>query len=72
MSKSNASQRLSNLELSVGTQLFLRDHRGLQPTEAGSVFVGHGRAILREIDQLDKELASLNRRDIGACIASSF
>lgn len=68
MSKSNASHRLSNLELSVGTQLFLRDHRGLRPTEAGSVFVGHGRAILQRIDQLDKQLASLNRREIAAAV----
>ena len=67
MSKSNASHRLSNLELGVGTQLFLRDHRGLSPTEAGSVFVGHGRAILQRIDQLDRQLASLNRKDISGC-----
>lgn len=65
MSMSNASQRLSNLEQSFGTQLFLRDHRGLHPTEAGSVFVGYGRAILQTIDQLGNRLASLNLRDAG-------
>ncbi|MEP7299410.1 MAG: LysR family transcriptional regulator [Burkholderiales bacterium] len=67
MSKSNASHRLSNLELGVGTQLFLRDHRGLHPTEAGSVFVAHGSAILQRIDQLDKQLASLKRSESAAC-----
>ncbi|MEP6876899.1 MAG: LysR family transcriptional regulator [Burkholderiales bacterium] len=67
MSKSNASHRLSNLEIGVGTQLFLRDHRGLHPTEAGSAFVAHGRAILQRIDQLDKQLASLKRSESGVC-----
>jgi DNA-binding transcriptional LysR family regulator len=68
MSMSNASQRLTNLELSFGTQLFLRDHRGLNATEAGSVFVAYGRAILQTIDQLNDRLASLNLRDAGGTL----
>lgn len=65
ISKSNASHRLTNLELTLGTQLFARDPHGLRPTEAGSVFVGHGRAILQEIDQLGSQLASFSPRGTG-------
>ena len=68
MSMSNASQRLSNLEHSFGTLLFLRDHLGLHPTEAGLVFVEYGRAILKTIDQLGNRLASLNLTDAGSTL----
>ncbi len=43
LSLSSASHRLSNLEDFFGTRLFERDYRGLHVTEAGAVFVAHGR-----------------------------
>lgn len=46
MSLSCASHRLSTAEEVFGARLFERDHRGLHPTHAGSVFVTHARAIL--------------------------
>ncbi|OOG58000.1 LysR family transcriptional regulator [Polaromonas sp. C04] len=48
-SLSAGSLRLSALEKSLGTQLFTRDHRGLQTTQAGDLFVPHGRAILQHV-----------------------
>jgi hypothetical protein len=62
MSKSTASHRLTELELSLGTPLFMRDHHGLHPTQAGLVFVKHSRSILSEMDQLGHGLALFTRR----------
>lgn len=64
MSKSTASQRLSNLEMSFGTQFFSRDHLGLHPTKAGSELVQYGRAILQTLDQLSERLAALDAADV--------
>lgn len=60
MSKSSASQRLSDLERSVRTRLFVRDHRGLHLTNAGSVFTDHGREILKLVDGISEKLAELS------------
>lgn len=60
MSKSNASQRLSDLERSVRIRLFARDHRGLHLTDAGAVFIDHGREILKLIDGISERLAELS------------
>lgn len=46
MSLSCASHRLSTAEEVFGARLFERDYRGLQPTQAGAVFVSHARASL--------------------------
>lgn len=47
---SASSQRLKGLEDTLGRPLFDRDHRGLQLTSHGKAFIGHARAILRELD----------------------
>lgn len=59
MSKSNASQRLASLEMSVRQQLFVRDHQGLRPTTAGQVFASHGRTILEELGALNSQMLDL-------------
>jgi DNA-binding transcriptional LysR family regulator len=60
MSKSNASQRLSDLESSVRTRLFARDHRGMHVTDAGTVFIDHGRKILKLIEDVSEKLEKLS------------
>ena len=39
---SAGSQRISALEEALGRRLFVRDHRGLRPTEAGQLVAQHG------------------------------
>jgi DNA-binding transcriptional LysR family regulator len=61
-SVSTGSQRLAAVEKAVGRRLFLRDHRGLQLTEDGAVFVGHAREILAHFERLKHNM----RRDATA------
>lgn len=56
-SLSAGSQRLSALEDALGTALFIRDHRGLQPTRAGKLFAQHAGVILGALTQLSEELS---------------
>lgn len=62
LSLSSASHRLSHLEDFFGARLFERDYRGLHATEAGTVFVAHGRDILLALDGLGASLASISGR----------
>jgi DNA-binding transcriptional LysR family regulator len=55
---SAGSQRLSALEASLGRRLFVRDHRGMQPTEAGQLVVKYGKAILEQIEMMRSRVAS--------------
>jgi DNA-binding transcriptional LysR family regulator len=60
MSLSTASHRLSNLEVFFKTRLFERDHRGLQLTEAGAVFVSHAHAVLNALHRLNDQILSMS------------
>jgi DNA-binding transcriptional LysR family regulator len=51
------SQRLAALEAALDCRLFVRSPRGLEVTPAGQVAVEHGRAIQRQIELLQTELA---------------
>jgi DNA-binding transcriptional LysR family regulator len=55
-SVSAGSQRLSAIEKALGRKLFVRDHRGLQLTSDGEVFVRHAREILAQLEILKKRL----------------
>lgn len=52
------SQRLSALEDALGKTLFVRDHRGLQPTKAGELLVHHAKIILGHLEMLGKLIAA--------------
>ncbi len=70
MSKSAASQRLASLESALGTPLFHRDPRGLQPTQAGVDFTHRGRTILNEVRQLSNHLSTMQMdREIDRYVA---
>lgn len=58
-SLSAGSQRLSALEDALGTPLFIRDHRGLQPTRAGELFAQRARVILEALEQLNEEVSGM-------------
>jgi DNA-binding transcriptional LysR family regulator len=53
---SAGSLRLSAIERALARKLFLRDHRGLQITSDGEVFVRHARQILAQIELLKMQL----------------
>lgn len=54
---STGSYRLSALEQTLGKRLFTRDYRGLQTTEAGELFVQHGKAILHHVQLMSSQIA---------------
>lgn len=56
-SLSTSSYRLSGLEETLGKRLFTRDHRGLHTTDAGELFVQHGRTILQHVELMNRQMA---------------
>ena len=61
---SAGSQRLAALEAALGKPLFVRDHRGLHPTQAGDLFVHHARIILGDLEVLEWQMARLGSGDL--------
>lgn len=59
ISLSAASHRLTNLEKALNTRLFKRGHLGLQPTQAGTVFAAHARAVLLTLQSAERRLNAL-------------
>lgn len=57
MAPSAVSKRLSDLEATVGTSLFLRHARGVTPTPAGQSLLHHARSVLFSLDKMQGELA---------------
>lgn len=50
------SHHLSNLEHELGSPLFLRKHRGLQPTAAGERLYDHAKAILKAMTSAENDI----------------
>lgn len=59
MSQPAASRILTEIEAEVGTPLFLRHPKGMEPTQAGAAFLRHARAILTELDSLEAEMENV-------------
>lgn len=57
MAPSAVSKRLSDLETTVGTPLFLRHARGVTPTPAGQSLLHHARSVLFSLDKMQGELS---------------
>nr|WP_206675937.1 LysR family transcriptional regulator [Nocardioides zeae] len=67
---SAVSQQILRLEREVGQPLLERHPRGVQPTEAGHVLVGHARKVLRQLAAAESDLAEIaglrrGRLDLG-------
>jgi len=59
MTQPTCSKLLHQLEASVGTALFKRHARGVEPTEAGTVMVAHARAALTELRHAHETIGAL-------------
>jgi DNA-binding transcriptional LysR family regulator len=57
--QSAVSQSIARLEAEAGTQLLVRDRRGVRLTPAGSVLLGHAESILAQVGAAEEALASL-------------
>ncbi|PQV57739.1 DNA-binding transcriptional LysR family regulator [Defluviimonas denitrificans] len=65
MSQPAASRILNEIEVEAGTPLFLRHAKGMEPTQAGSAFLKHSRAMLTEMDSLETEMANIRAGLVG-------
>lgn len=54
-----ASRMLAEVERMAGAVLFLRQPKGMEPTEAGAVVIRRARAILREMRSMASEVQAL-------------
>lgn len=62
---SAVSKRLSDLETSARNVLFFRRSGGLQPTAAGEAMLRHARAVLRDVTQMEDEMAAFGSGATG-------
>ncbi|SDD55377.1 LysR family transcriptional regulator [Ruegeria marina] len=59
------SHQLGQLEAQLGTQLFRRKSRGMEPTAAGLRLYEHARSILKAIEAAQTDLKTADRRIAG-------
>lgn len=59
VAQSALSQQIRDLERELGTELLVRDRRGVTPTPAGEVLLGHARAVLDRVQRARAEVAQL-------------
>ena len=52
--------QIRKLEEELGVDLLHRHSRGVEPTEAGSMLLGHANAILKQIEQARREVTDLS------------
>jgi DNA-binding transcriptional LysR family regulator len=60
VAQSALSQQIRDLERELGAVLVVRDRRGVTPTPAGEVLLGHARAILARAEVARAEVAQLS------------
>lgn len=66
------TKSLQELEKTLQLRLFERHSRGVQPTEAGMMFVRSARRILAELSRLDEELDLLSLHGGGVVAISAL
>ncbi len=59
VAQSALSQQIRDLERELGAELLHRDRRGVTPTTAGEVLLGHARALLERAELARAEVAQL-------------
>ena len=52
----SASERVRDMERTLGVALFERQRRGVSPTPAGLALVHHARLVIRQLDEMGAEL----------------
>ncbi len=59
------SKRLADLEAQLGTPLFLRTNKGIEPTAAGRILVDLSRRVLNDLDSLRRVMREYARGATG-------
>lgn len=66
MTQPAASRMLSEIERGMGTALFHRRPKGMEPTEAGQIVIRRARVMLREMRTLASEVRGLREGFVGS------
>jgi DNA-binding transcriptional LysR family regulator len=70
--QSAVSRQIAALEQAAGAPLFERQARGVRPTRAGRILLGHAAAILDRVEAASSELAGLEDRLAGRVAVGVF
>lgn len=70
--QSAVSQAIARLEAETGAPLVVRDRRGVRPTAAGAVLVGHASRILADVEAAEVDLAAVLGARRGPLRVASF
>ncbi|WP_095149313.1 LysR family transcriptional regulator [Pseudomonas sp. Irchel s3a18] len=65
LSQPTASKLLQDLEEAVGAQLYIRNRRGVTPTELGRAFVERSRMVLAQLDHVSQAIDALGKGHAG-------
>ena len=66
--KSNASRKVSELEIHLGAKLLNRNTRSISLTEAGREFVKHAEVALKSIEEAERAVADLHHSPRGQVV----
>ncbi|MBT8240355.1 MAG: LysR family transcriptional regulator [Acidimicrobiia bacterium] len=70
VSQPSLSRTIAKIEGHLGTELFVRDSSGVVPTEAGERLARRGSEVLRQLDDIEDEIRSLDGNLHGrVCVA---
>jgi LysR family nitrogen assimilation transcriptional regulator len=70
VSQPSLSRTITKIEADLGTDLFLRESGGVVPTEAGQRLARRGSEVLRQLDDIEDEIRSLDGNLHGrVCVA---
>jgi DNA-binding transcriptional LysR family regulator len=65
------SRSIQELERRAGTRLFVRDRRGVEPTDAGNVFLEAAAEVVARADDLGRQMTLLRGLDVGTLVVGS-
>lgn len=65
IAQSAVSRRVARLEHQLGLRLFTRYGRGIRLTEAGTVLMDRAGDLMRELDQIERDVLTLAREPVG-------
>jgi LysR family nitrogen assimilation transcriptional regulator len=70
VSQPSLSRTITKIEADLGTELFVRESGGVVPTEAGERLARRGTEVLRQLDDIEDEIRSLDGNLHGrVCVA---
>ncbi|WP_307828194.1 LysR family transcriptional regulator, partial [Streptomyces clavuligerus] len=72
LTPSAVSQQLSALEQETGHTLLIRSGKGVRPTAAGEILLGHTHAVLAQLERAEAELAAYAGGAAGEVTAAAF